>query len=482
MKPALYPAEPQHLWEHFYQFSRRPRPSGQEALVRSYVTDLADQQAYRWQQDSAGNLVVYVGASAGMEQRPVVVIQNHLDMVTVQLPDKNHNFSSDPLVLKVDDGWLSADGTTLGADNGLGCAAALAVMTDPDVVHPPLELLFTVNEETGLQGALQLDASMLSGRRMLNLDTEDWGELFIGCAGGVVWEFRRDINTEPVPDGHRGFKLSLEGLAGGHSGIEIHRQLANAAKLLGQWLLEARQLGIRLAAVDVGVAHNVIPRRGSLLLSCPAQSHSDLMALNDRLTGRWKQYLSPADAGLQLTIEAATAEPVLCAEDQQVLERVLLMFPNGAKTYSASQPADLVSLSTNLAVVRVGADEMMLESSLRYFNEAEAQSASVEVLALAETFAMSVEETVAYPGWQPDFDSPLLAQTRQMYQQLFAELPAVKAIHAGLECGILKDKLPAMDTVSFGPTIRGAHSPRECLEIATVAPFWYLLTTLLAQM
>ena len=231
MKPDNYPCEPAHLWRHFYAVTQIPRPSRQEAAVRQYVIDQAEQGGHPWRMDEEGNLVVAVAASAGMADRGPVIIQNHLDMVTVKSADKEHDFSRDPLNLIVEDGWLRADRTTLGADNGIGCAAALALMTDPDVVHPPLELLFTVDEETGLGGALRLDPSLLRGTRMLNLDTEEWQELYVGCTGGAGWEFQRTFATAAPPVGAQHWTLSIKGLAGGHSGIQIHEQLGNAIKL-----------------------------------------------------------------------------------------------------------------------------------------------------------------------------------------------------------------------------------------------------------
>ncbi len=266
MKPDNYPSTPAHLWRHFYAITQIPRPSRQEAAVRQYVIEQAEQGGHSWRMDAEGNLVVAVAASAGLEHREAVIIQNHLDMVTVKTADKQHDFSRDPLNLAVEDGWLRADRTTLGADNGVGCAAALALMTDPDVVHPPLELLFTVDEETGLGGALRLDASLLRGTRMLNLDTEEWQELYVGCTGGGGWEFTRTFATGTPPVAAQHWTLSIKGLAGGHSGIQIHEQLGNAIKLLGQCLQDLD--GVQIAALDVGVAHNVIPREGSVSFVC----------------------------------------------------------------------------------------------------------------------------------------------------------------------------------------------------------------------
>jgi len=477
MKPVGFPAEPAHLWEHFYRLTQIPRPSAAEAAARDYVIGQAERAGCSWQRDSTGNIAVEVPGSTGREHLPRVIIQNHLDMVTVKTGDKQHDFHTQPLQLVVEAGWLRADRTTLGADNGVGCAAALALMTDPTVAHPPLQLLFTVDEETGLGGALDLDPALLRGELMLNLDTEDWNELYIGCAGGGGWQFRRRYAVEAAAD-CSWWRLGLKGLAGGHSGIQIHEQLGNAIKLLGQSL--ATVDGLRLARFDAGVAHNVIPREGCALFACARQEADRLRALLPVLREQWLQYLPVADRELELSLEPAADEPALDFEASRELLDLLAAFPHGVQAWSLAQPGELVDLSINLARVELGAGECMVESSFRFFNEAQSRPLQAGVLALARRFGLAVEPAVGYPGWEPDFDSPLLARAAALHERLFGRRPAVKAIHAGLECGILKGKKPELDILSFGPTIRGAHSPAERLEIATVAPFWRFLTALLA--
>ncbi|MFC1579042.1 beta-Ala-His dipeptidase [Pseudomonadota bacterium] len=480
MKPADYPGQPAHLWEHFYQITRIPRPSGQEATVRQYVIDLAEEAGHGWRTDATGNLVVAVPGTAGLEQRPVVVIQNHLDMVTVKTGDKSHDFATQALDLLVEDGWLRADRTTLGADNGLGCAAALALMTDESVAHPPLQLLFTVDEETGLGGALNLDPGLISGSIMLNLDTEDWNELYVGCAGGGGWEMRREFSIGPCPAGAEQWQLTLKGLAGGHSGIQIQEQLGNAIKLLAQCLEEAGD--VQLAAFDAGVAHNVIPREGRLAFACAAGEGAELRSALAALRTRWLGYLPAADDAVELQLQPASFEGVISAADTRRLLDLVAALPHGAQAYNLNLPAELVDLSCNLARLRLERGSLFLEASFRFFNEDQSLPLQQAFLGLARTFGLEVTPTVGYPGWQPDFDSPLLQQASALHRRLFGSAPAVKAIHAGLECGILKGKKPGIDILSFGPTIRGAHSPTERLEIATVAPFWQFLTTLLAEL
>lgn len=483
MKPANYPEQPSHLWEHFYQFTRIPRPSFEEAAVRQYVIDQAEACACRWQMDKAGNLVVYVPGSCGREQQGSVIIQNHLDMVTVKTEDKTHDFSRDPLQLKVEDGWLKADRTTLGADNGLGCAAALALMSDTGLSHPPLELLFTVEEETGLGGAVELDASLLSGTRMLNLDTEDWNELYVGCAGGAGHVFHRQY-AGSYSDGLKHFHLNIKGLCGGHSGIQIHEQLGNAIKLLVDFLQGVN--GVQLHRLQAGIAHNVIPREGDAWFACPIAEVDTLQQQLDRLVGHWLGYLPPADHALKATLSVAESAAVISADDSATLLALLAVFPHGAQSYNLTQPADLVDLSINLARVELdtGLDEatLLIESSLRFFNDDQSLPLRRAVESLGYLAGMTVTAEAGYPSWQPDFDSALLARGRALHKRLFTIDPAVKAIHAGLECGILKGKKPDVDVLSFGPTIRGAHSPGERLKIDTVAPFWQFLTTLLAEL
>lgn len=480
MKPDNYPSDPAHLWRHFYQITQTPRPSKQEAAVRQYVIGQAEQGGHAWRMDEEGNLVVTVAASAGLAHRETVIIQNHLDMVTVKTADKKHDFSRDPLTLVVEDGWLQADRTTLGADNGVGCAAALALMTDPEVAHPPLELLFTVDEETGLGGALRLDPSLMSGTRMLNLDTEEWQELYVGCTGGGGWEFNRSFATGAPPEGAHQCKLAIKGLAGGHSGIQIHQQLGNAVKLLGQCLHGLE--GVQIASLDVGVAHNVIPREGVIGFICPLGTTEQLAVRVEQVRQQALGYLPLADGQLELVLQSAALDSVLSAPDSAAILDLLAVFPHGVQAYSLALGAELVDLSINLAMAKLQAGSFFMEASYRFFNDAQSLPLQQSVLALARAYTLTVKQVVGYPGWQPDMTSPLLAQGCALHETLFGSAPAVKAIHAGLECGILKGKKPDLDILSFGPTIRGAHSPTERLQIDTVKPFWQFLTALLAQM
>ncbi|MFG1495270.1 beta-Ala-His dipeptidase [Saccharospirillum sp. HFRX-1] len=484
MIPEHYPTQPEHLWRHFYAITQIPRPSGREEAIRAHIVSLAEQHGFEHAGDAAGNLVVYVPASPGHEAAPTVVIQNHLDMVTVKTGDKEHDFENDPLTLQVEDGWLKADRTTLGADNGLGAAAALAVMTDASVVHPALELLFTTEEETGLHGALGLDADLLKGTRLINLDTEEWPEIYIGCAGGYGYAAGRQVMMKRPRPGLVSYRLHLKGLTGGHSGIQIHQQLGNANKLLAELLKDAAELDWQLSRMRGGVAHNVIAREASADLFLNTDQLDDWQRLADAARERWLSFLPASDHGLQWSLEPVEIDEPLVASsaDTRTLLNLISVMPHGAQRYNLNQPADLVDLSVNLATVSLREDEFKVQTSLRFFNADEARPLKQHLEALFETFGMVPQVILDYPGWNPDFGSDLVARTRALATKQLDREPQLKAIHAGLECGILKSKKPELDMVSFGPTILGAHSPVERLEIATVEPFWELLKALLADL
>ena len=479
MKPKNYPTEPAHIWEHFYQITQIPRPSKSEEAIRQYVTNCASDADCNWVTDREGNLVVLVPPTPGREHQDAVIIQNHLDMVTVKQSDKAHDFSTDPLDLIVIDDWLCADRTTLGADNGLGCAAALALMTDKNVVRPPLELLFTVDEETGLGGAMNLDATMLTGSRLLNLDTEDWNELFIGCAGGAGWKLSNSFDVYAGRIAYT-WKLSISGLAGGHSGIQIHEQLGNAIKLACQFLLSIED--VRLAEFQAGVAHNVIPREAVAVFSTSQSSPEHLQKLLEDLQRGWQTYLPAADQALNCTLVRTESKPEIDQEDSTKLLNLMAIFPHGAIAYSNSGQKKLVDLSVNLAIARLERGEFFLEASYRFFNESQTFPLQQTISAISEAFNINCQLENGYPGWKPDHESSLLAKGVDLHRRLFDFEPEIKAIHAGLECGILKGKMPEVDMLSFGPTIKGAHSPQERLDIATVEPFWRYLTTFVKEL
>jgi len=484
MKPNQYPEHPAHIWTHFYDITQIARPSGQEQAIRDHIIKLAVSHGHSHHVDGAGNLIVYVPATKGYEAAPVVAIQNHIDMVTVKTGDKEHNFESDPLTLQVESGWLKADRTTLGADNGIGVAAALAVITDESAVHPALELLFTVEEETGLHGAIGLDSSKLSATRMINLDTEDWGEIYIGCAGGYGYEARRQIMPKLPTPGLKSWIVHLKGLSGGHSGIQAHEQVGNANKLLVELLNDARDLNWQLSTFRGGIAHNVIAREASAVVMLDEDDKAEWHAKLENAKSRWLSYLPEVDQKLEWVFEAIDIEHpmVLGQADTESFLSLVSIMPHGAQSYNLNQPADLVDLSCNLAVISVQDGELSLLTSLRFFNEQQAVGLKQNIENVFKTFHLAYKKILDYPGWNPNFDSPLVARTQVIAEKITGQPAELKAIHAGLECGILISKRPGMDVVSFGPTIRGAHSPSERLLIETVEPFWNLVVALLAEL
>lgn len=484
MKPTSYPASPEHIWEHFYQITQVPRPSGQEQAMRDHIIALANTRHLEHKVDSIGNLVVYVPASPGYENAPTVAIQNHMDMVTVKTGDKVHDFTTDPLQLDVVDGWLRADRTTLGADNGIGVAAAMAVITDESVVHPALELLFTTEEESGLHGASGLDASLLSATKMLNLDTEDWGEIYIGCAGGYGYEAHRQVMPKVPKPGLEAWTVHLKGLQGGHSGVQVHEQLGNANKLLVELLIEQKELDYQLVSFRGGIAHNVIAREASAVLMIDEKDLDAWRAAMSAAKDRWLSYLPEADNALEWVFEPCLDQDlyVISQADTDAFLNLISALPHGAQSYSLQNPADLVDLSCNLAVVTVKEGYLRIQTSLRFFNEGQALGLKQKIEGILAAFDLSTKCILDYPGWNPDFNSKLVAQTKALAEKITGKDVALKAIHAGLECGILLSKKPDMDIVSMGPTIRGAHSPTERLEISTVEPFWRLVKELLAEL
>lgn len=484
MKSSALPTTPAHLWQHFSEIAKIPRPSGKEQAVREYIIELAKSRSLDYVVDEAGNLVVYVPASQGYEHAQTVAIQNHLDMVAVKTEDKEHDFNTDPIELQVIGRWLTADRTTLGADNGIGVAAALAVLTDPSTVHPRLELVFTVEEETGLFGALGLNADNLSATRMINLDTEDWGEIFIGCAGGYGYEAKRDFRTEPVDPTLKPYQIMLKGLAGGHSGVQIHEQLGNANKLLGEFLTENTDLIWAMAEFQGGVAHNVIARVASVVVYIDPAQEGKWRFRMEKAAQRWRTFLPDADNQLAWVFKSAedASDSVLSASDRDLMLSLISVLPHGAQSYSFVQPADLVNLSCNLAVVKLQGGELKVQTSVRFFNESETVSLKNKIESVFKLFGMDVEIILNYPSWNPDFNSQLVERAAVISQKITGKPAKLRAIHAGLECGILTSKKPEMDVVSFGPTILGAHSPTERLEIDTVEPFWKMLQALLAEL
>jgi len=476
--PEKYPQEPKHLWEQFFNFSQIPRPSKKELKILDYLKNLAVAQKLEYKQDKEGNIVIYVPGRGANKDKSPVIIQNHVDMVTDSLATKQINFETDPIELIVEKDWLRADGTTLGADNGIGCAAALGMIFETDGNHPPLELLFTVDEETGLNGALNLDSNMLSGTRMLNLDTEEWGSIYMGCAGGIDYELTGQIPKQMDLNPLINVKVDVHAFSGGHSGVDIHEQKGNAIKYLSQLLNRAyKHFEFNLVEIRGGRAHNIIPREAFAIIGMNEQNLEKLSIIAQELRSEWLGFLPEKDRSFVVNVEAqdVSSAHYLSSEKTKDICELLNLFPHGVHSYQDTKQ-NLVSCSNNLARVLLVRGEFYLQSSLRFLDRNEVKKLEEIIQILGDKCSLKVESHSEYPSWKPNLNSNLLGLAKTVYQDCFDEIPRVTAIHAGLECGI------KIDVISFGPTITGAHSPDERVHIPSVTHFWKYLKALLKEM
>ena len=466
--------EPKLVWELFDAITRVPRPSKKEEKIREFLVDFAKKHNIDYQTDETSNVVMRVPGTKGYENRPCVILQSHMDMVCEKNSDTAFDFDKDPIRTKIVDGWVKAEGTTLGADDGIGMAAALAALLDPALEHGPLEALFTVDEETGLTGAFGLGKGMLTGRYLVNLDSEDEGELFIGCAGGIdsVAEFTyREVD---VPTGYFCCKVQVKGLKGGHSGGDIHLGRGNANKLLNRFLSQASQkYDMYLCEIDGGNLRNAIAREAHAVIAIPdADKHALRTDLNVFAAEVEAEY-AVVDPDLQFVLESEAARPK--AIDKDTAKRLLQTIyaaPHGVYAMSQDIPG-LVETSTNLASVKMKPGHIIrIETSQRSSTASSKQDIANMVRTVFEMGGAAVSFGDGYPGWKPNPHSEILEVAVESYKRLFGVDAKVKAIHAGLECGLFLDKYPALDMISFGPTLQGVHSPDERMLIPTVQKFW----------
>lgn len=473
--------EPAAVWSHFATLCRIPRQSKAEGPLRDHLLDWALSRGLAAEVDGVGNLIIRKPASTGHDGAPGVVLQGHLDMVCQANADTPHDFSRDPIRPRRDGGWLVADGTTLGADNGIGVALILAALEDKRLIHGPLEALFTVDEEAGMGGAQGLAPGVLQGRLMLNLDTEDWGEFYLGCAGGVDVNVRRTSQPATVPAGHVLRQITLTGLRGGHSGVDIHEERGNAIKLLVRVLrgLE-NHMPLRIAGLQGGSARNALPREARALVAVPAERSAELDAQLDAWQALLRDELTGVDAGISLSSAPADADAVLTEAEQALWLASLHAAPHGVRRWSLAVPG-VVETSNNLGVVSITPAEGSANFMVRSLRDSGSTALAEEIVSLFALSGTPTEVSGHYPGWTPNPSSPLLALCQAAYAREFGGESQVKVIHAGLECGIIGAKYPGMDTVSFGPTIRGAHAPGERVEIASVGRAWQLFTAILAD-
>jgi dipeptidase D len=481
MTSALKQLEPQILWKHFDVLAATPRASTKEAAARNYVLAQAAKLDLETTQDAVGNLVVRKPARPGREAAPMALLQGHLDMVCEKNEGTAHNFDTDPIKVVCDGDWLKADGTTLGSDNGIGVAAALAVMESSEIAHGPLEFVFTVDEETGLTGAAEFPGGLLKSKYFLNLDNEETGTLCIGCCGGVKTTARRKVGFVPA-DGDSAWRLKVFGLKGGHSGVDIHQGRGNALRILGASLQRVMsKLTAEIASVNGGSAQNAIPREAAAVIVLDSACDAELRSLLSVCETEWKADLGGFDPKLQITVEkAARPDRVLNAADTQRIIDLLVTVPHGVVAMSPDVPG-LVQNSTNLAIVSTSGDVAEIVTSQRSAIESSKHAVAQMVATVLRMAGFDVEHTGSYPGWKPEPSSEIVQKLQAVHERLFGKPAKLIAMHAGLECGVIGEKYPGMQMVSFGPTIVDPHSPNERVQISTVQSFWTYLKTVLEQ-
>ncbi|MDX7986777.1 beta-Ala-His dipeptidase [Xenorhabdus sp. 12] len=471
---------PQPLWDIFAQICSIPHPSHHEAALASHIIEWAKNKEFHVEQDEVGNILIRKPASKGMENRKAVVLQAHLDMVPQKNNDTQHDFTKDPIRPYVDGDWVTADGTTLGSDNGVGMASALAVLEDESVKHGPLEVLLTMTEEAGMNGAFGLKPGWLQADILINTDSEEEGEVYMGCAGGIDFVTTLSLSRETLPADYKTLKLTMKGLKGGHSGGDIHLGLGNANKLLARFLAaHADELNLKLIHLQGGTLRNAIPREGYSIVAVPADQLEKLHQLKDYYLKTLKNELAVAEANLTLLLdEIETSSPALTQECQARFLSMLNTMPNGVIRMS-DVAKGVVETSLNVGVVTMDEEKVEVTCLIRSLIESGKLYVVDMLHSLAKLSGAKAVASGSYPGWQPDASSPVMHLVRETYHQLFDKTPNIMVIHAGLECGLFKKPYPDMDMVSIGPTIRGAHSPDERVHIKSVGQYWQLLTAIL---
>lgn len=476
--------QPKAIWNYFADLCEIPRPSYHEQGVVDYLMAFAKQNHLEAEIDDTGNVIIRKKASVGMEDCYGIILQGHMDMVAQKSKDLNHDFEEDPINAYIEGDWVTAKGTTLGSDNGIGVAAALAVLSADELQHPPLEALFTVNEERGMSGALGLKAGYLKGDWLLNLDTEEDGELYVGCAGGVDVVVSLPVTYEVVPEGMVPYQLVISGLKGGHSGVDIHLGRANANLVTNEFLVAAlAKFDVRVAQFDGGSLRNALPRDASTLVWLFPDNLGDLRNLSQNLSTKLLQQFSGKEQQINIEWVDASASS---NNSPKVLPKIWLnqflntiaSCPNGVKSWIKELP-DVVQTSSNLARIVSNDAIIEMEISVRSSVEEEKNELAHEIEQLFLALDAKVSVCNSYPGWKPDMNSGLLQLMKQQYQNLFGKEAGVKVIHAGLECGVLGATYPHWQMISFGPTIMGAHSPDESVRIVDVEKMWRYLVAVL---
>lgn len=466
--------KPKLIWQCFDEVTKIPRPSCHEEQIRDFLVKFAKDHNVAVKTDECGNVLMHKNATPGFENAPVVILQAHMDMVAEKNSGVEHDFLKDPIETYVDGDWVKARGTTLGADNGIGIAAAMAVMIDPDLKHGPVEALFTVNEEIGLEGAQNLGEGMLGGNILINLDSEDDGEIFVGCAGGIDTTAWFNYKRSLAPDHFTYLRIGVKGLLGGHSGGDIHLGRANANKLVARFLWNCSQKwNLQLVKFDGGNLRNAIPREAYAIFGIETSLADDVKNDLDEYIKEIKKEYSGIEPAIKLELDSAD-KPEYCIDQEtsMALVRALYCAPHGVISMSRDLEG-LVETSTNLAAVKMEeGSRIKVTTSQRSSVESRKYDIADQVEAVFQLAGATVEHSDGYPGWAPNMQSPIMKIAADAYEELFGVKPAIKAIHAGLECGLFLAKYPNLDMVSFGPTMTGVHSPDEQLLIPTVDKFW----------
>ncbi len=465
--------QPRQVFEIFDQINQVPRPSKKEGKIRQYLLDFAAKHGIAVKTDAIGNVVMSKPATPGHEDAPGIILQAHMDMVC-ESNDKSFDFENSPIKTIVDGEWLHADGTTLGADNGIGMAAALAALTDDTLVHGPLEALFTVDEETGLTGAYNLGEGMITGQMLLNLDSEDDAEIFVGCAGGVDTTCTFDYKRSVAPTDFHYFKFDIAKGLGGHSGSDINAERANAVQLLARflWAVEAKH-ELSLCEIDGGNLRNAIPRAAHAIFGVNAANKEEVVAIFNQFVAEVKNEYKDVEPTIEFTLETIERPEIAVDSDTTYrLVSALYSAPHGVISMSRDLEG-LVETSTNLASVKMlDGDKILVTTSQRSSVESRKWNIAHRVEALFVMAGAKVTHGDGYPGWAPNLNSRIMKIAGEAYHELYGVQPAIKAIHAGLECGLFLQKYPNLDMVSFGPTLQGVHSPSERMNIPAVERFW----------
>lgn len=482
MSEEIKKLNPVSLWKHFADLNAVPRASKKEERVIEFIKAFGYSLGLDTFEDEIRNVIIRKPATPGMESRTPVVLQSHLDMVHQKNNDTVFDFDTQGINMFVEGDWVKARGTTLGADNGIGVAAIMAILESKDIPHPAIDALFTIDEETGMTGALGLKGGILKGKILLNLDTENDSEIDIGCAGGIDVTATRNYTEEKTPDGFEGLTIKVGGLNGGHSGMDIHKGLGNANKIMNRIIYVLNQCGdVRIAELQGGSLRNAIPRESAAILALPAGDRKKVEEMLTRTTAEIKAEFKTMEPGLDISWSVAgVPDMVMLRKPQDELIRMLYGAHNGVFRMSADIK-DLVETSNNVAKVTVAKGEIMVACLTRSSVESSKMDLAQALKCVFEAGGCSVTFSGSYPGWTPNVNSPILKVMTGLYEKMFGHAPEVVACHAGLECGILGSNYPGMDMISFGPTILGAHSPDERVCISSVQKFWKYLQEILRE-